>query len=110
MASTASRAVIMPRSPWLASAGMDELRRSTGRGEGGGYLAPDMPALADARNDHPPPAICTRHRLNRLRKGEVDGTREGRKPLAFGLQHATGDRDVRGRLRTGGWERSSPRP
>ena len=44
-------ACTMPRSPWLASAGMDEERRRAGRGQRRGDLAADVAALAHAHHD-----------------------------------------------------------
>ena len=51
IATITSSRVIMPRSPWLASLGVHEEGRRAGRGEGGGELLADVPALADAADD-----------------------------------------------------------
>jgi hypothetical protein len=51
MAITMSSAVIMPRSPWLASAGMHEERGRAGRGERGGDLVAHVTRLAHAGHD-----------------------------------------------------------
>jgi hypothetical protein len=66
MASTRSSDWIMPRSPWLASAGCTNIAGRAGGRQRGGHLAPDVAALAHAHDHHaartcqhlaaPPPA------------------------------------------------------
>ena len=72
--------------------GVDELRRSAGRGQGGGDLAGDMPALADAGDDQP--AAGRGAQVERLSEGAVEGARELFQSLDLGADDPAGHREV----------------
>ena len=85
-------APIMPRSPWLASAGVDEHGRRAGGGQGGGDLARHVAGLADAGADDPAlrprTAVSTASANGSPRPRPRAGQR-----LGLGLQHAAADGD-----------------
>jgi hypothetical protein len=96
----------MPRSPWLASAGVDEHGRRAGGGQGGGDLARHVARLADAGADHP--ALGVEQGLDRRTKLRP-GRGHGRQGLGLGGQHPAADGDrveaahwVTARSRVGG--------
>ena len=70
-------------------AGVDELRRRPCRGQGGGNLARDVTALADAGDDDPPASGGAK--IDRRRESLAKRRRELFKPADFGPQHPPGD-------------------
>ena len=91
----ASSAPIMPRSPWLASAGMDELRRRAGRGQRRGDLARDMAALADPGDDQP--AARRRAQIERAPERAVERSRASRsRPAISARMHTSADIEIAG--------------
>ena len=75
-------------------AGMDELRRGSGRGQGGGDLAADMAALADPGNDDPP--AHRRAQPDCRAKPVVEPVGQRFEAADFGADHPPPDRDVAG--------------
>ena len=76
----------MPRSPWLASAGMDEVRRRAGARHGGGDLARDVAGLADAAHHHA--AVAAVDQLDRGEEALVDALDQRAHRVGLDLQHA----------------------
>ena len=85
-----SSAVIMPRSPWLASLGCTKIGRRAGRGEGRRDLAADMAGLAHAGDDHP--AARAADQLDRGDEGlpepVMDRRRQRADAAGLGLERA----------------------
>ena len=83
---------IMPRSPWLASTGVDKLRGRAGRGQGRRDLAGDVTALADTGDDDAPER--RRASLDGLAKRAVERVRQAFEPANFGSDDASGDGQI----------------
>ena len=73
-------------------AGMDKLRRGSGRGQGGRDLAADMAALADAGDDDAPAHRCTQR--DRGGKAVVESFGQAFEAADFGADHPAGDADI----------------